>query len=1035
MGSSNSLASWYKEETFPVQRSSSPPSLADPHPQSPPPSSTSASELPTITTNSSTAYTAPAFTTTTFSTTTTATTSTDGDHPSRRHPPFSHRPFPLVTPTHKPSCLITPCPSSSRSTVLTLPTVIPTTTAGPDQYDWRPILLTPPPTVKRGDSSTLSYTSVQQGRDTPTLSKQKSPPKCTFDYPPKCNDAWPLSPTLSTKRARKHSHRNPSHASLRVAVKRIGEKLSSGTMASSSSSQVPLHSSVPSKDSQFDSHHLDSMEPTRSSVDTHRMLPPFKPRALTLDGIDRPNLPSMLGYHPTPHPIRHGHGHAHAHGSGHRHSRSMLGPIRASPSRSFSSFRNGPEYRSNPYFVSTPGRRYIDHTRSTPSLSPKPTREASYFDNCTAVNSSSSSTPWTPTSSVRSTSSGVYQHHHDVFASSHTPSRSSLATPPLHLDHSSPNGSLTRKSDSIELPALPGVPEAALPNNLSFHHHHHHQRHPACVHNNALGLYMDSAPFPPELLRLDLGHRAHQYQGGRGGSWIPRSEADGYFGPSALTRHSPIRSRPSYALTHSPAPMSDFSPQMPWPISGEDVLPKLSLGHRHGLDSNMSLPALLRPISIVPSQSLPFQRMAERADGDRLYKMPVLRSMSPFADMSSDSDDEEEEEEEGKDEQDQSKTPSSSLTTLSDSHGSAASGSKAEQKRVVLPEEGCTGEIFRKIKTQLPITLKQGSGSDAKEEHLFCKLDSTTHQCFSVVDGKWACYRRNYLKIDVVFYFEDASGQRRDNVAGDLILQTHPTSRHPIPFVIDHFAVHISAHILDLASKKLQRGRQGTIPLIQFGPARERGPREPVQPASLRPGGNITKDATANEHTSTRAGNIAAFRRVQIRSATMNNGQRGAAGQQFYALKMTLLAYPRDCTDGVEVASIVSEPITVRGRSKVHYAPPNGGGADDGQAATTEGKGKKAAVSRSRARSVSTAQSIRSETCSARSNSTLTSRRQHTSSASKRRSEYEQHRRSTRLLLAANNSGSNNREDAGDESEVEVASTTRNNVMHIQNVL
>ena len=89
--------------------------------------------------------------------------------------------------------------------------------------------------------------------------------------------------------------------------------------------------------------------------------------------------------------------------------------------------------------------------------------------------------------------------------------------------------------------------------------------------------------------------------------------------------------------------------------------------------------------------------------------------MSPFADMSSDSDDEEEEEEEEA-EQDQSKTASSSLTTLSDSPGSAASGSKAEQKRVVLPEEGCTGEIFRKIKTLLPITLKQGSGSDAKEE-------------------------------------------------------------------------------------------------------------------------------------------------------------------------------------------------------------------------------------------------------------------------------------------------------------------------------
>ncbi|KAJ1026705.1 hypothetical protein NDA16_002303 [Ustilago loliicola] len=118
--------------------------------------------------------------------------------------------------------------------------------------------------------------------------------------------------------------------------------------------------------------------------------------------------------------------------------------------------------------------------------------------------------------------------------------------------------------------------------------------------------------------------------------------------------------------------------------------------------------------------------------------------------------------------------------------------------------------------------------------------------------------RKNNLKIDVAFHFEDASGKRRDNVTGDLILQSSPNSRQPTPFIIDYFAVHISAHVLEPTSGKLQRGRQGTIPLIQFGPARERGAREPVQPATLRAGGNITKDATGNEQASARTGNIAA---------------------------------------------------------------------------------------------------------------------------------------------------------------------------------
>lgn len=176
----------------------------------------------------------------------------------------------------------------------------------------------------------------------------------------------------------------------------------------------------------------------------------------------------------------------------------------------------------------------------------------------------------------------------------------------------------------------------------------------------------------------------------------------------------------------------------------------------------------------------------------------------------------------------------------------------------------------------------------------------------------------------------------------------------------------------------------------------------------------------------------------------MNNGQRGAAGQQFYALKLTLLAYARGNSDGVEVANLVSEPITVRGRSKAHYAPLNGTGEEGGVRKEEKRKEVSApAGPRNRARSVPTVPSVRSSTSSIRSNSTSSRRRSHAGASHKKDSGYEQNRRSTRFLLAANNSGSNTIADADNESEADnedVCSSSndsgsRSKVMDIRSVL
>jgi hypothetical protein len=145
---------------------------------------------------------------------------------------------------------------------------------------------------------------------------------------------------------------------------------------------------------------------------------------------------------------------------------------------------------------------------------------------------------------------------------------------------------------------------------------------------------------------------------------------------------------------------------------------------------------------------------------------------------------------------------------------------------------------------------------------------------------------------------------------------------HGSSFKIHRFAVKITAHVVG-STGKLDPDVDSEVPLIQFGPARERGPREKVRAIPLRAGGDLRTSRAGNEQTLANHPTIAAFRRVQIRSATLNNGQRGKAGQQFYALKLGLLAYREGqvcgCDDGIEVASLLSRPITVRGRSKMHY--------------------------------------------------------------------------------------------------------------------
>nr|QGW08806.1 P53-like transcription factor [Ustilago esculenta] len=882
--------------------------------------------------------------------------------PSPQPSPFTADARRLSAQRRSSSSLLLPSPapalaSSRRSTPsgLTTPSHR-TETAG--LYNWSPILLTPPDSSlgrKRAPSR-----SGPPDSSAPYQSRSTAYPR--FYRSTLCTE----SPTLATRRAKTIHQLSSGLTSLCVAAGQASSDLRTPTMSSTRASQV-------SPRSQRDQRHALQASPRTGGSHPHpkNVLPPMKPRALTVDGAERPTLPPVLGYAP----------------------QTQVGPIRSS---SFSSLRHGADYRSNPYFHSTCARRSVVHTRATPSLSPQTSREASDAEVWSPCHA-----PWTPTSSVRSTSGSVY--HEDVVASSYTLSRTSVSTP-FHLD-SSPIGPprlFAQSPTKRENGGTPGVKTAAqLPSPHLF------------KSSNALGLYLEPAPFPSEMLHLDLGPTAHR-------GLTPR-EADILLLSGGIANVSKRQARVApHMLARSPMPMSDLSSQTPSPSSHSDEsLPKLSLGHRRVLDSQnldpgLPLPALHLhdPRRRAPA-SIVYRRPPSKNEvDDFLYKMPILRGMSPLDDMSSDSGGEDADE------------PPVGPSTLADSQSFPANEQQAKKeiKKADVLEEGSTGEIFVRSKAILPLSLAPKEGRSDACDKLYCKLDSTTHQCFSVVDGKWACYRRNYLKVDVSFHFEDAQGRRCDNVHGDLVCSPKDGS----PFIVERFAVHMTAHIVN-TDGRLQKGRQGLVPLIQFGPARERGPREAVQPVELRAGGSVTQDASANEQAATRSGNIAALRRVQIRSATMNNGQRGSAGQQFYALKLTLLAYPRQAvlspSAGTELASLVSHPITVRGRSKVHYGAPAATGKRQVNPQVAAGAAERKPSSSKRVCASSSGERAKRSNHAANGGASG------------------QHRRSTRLLLSTSCSlsGESNEtiEDADDEGDGDrLGSGTRDcKVMDIRSVL
>lgn len=224
-------------------------------------------------------------------------------------------------------------------------------------------------------------------------------------------------------------------------------------------------------------------------------------------------------------------------------------------------------------------------------------------------------------------------------------------------------------------------------------------------------------------------------------------------------------------------------------------------------------------------------------------------------------------------------------------------------------------------KTKIIHPILNGKGSEVRAE-LQAKIDKG----FFKADQDWTCYRRNYFSVAVHYTLQPPC----DPGSEPLFLRRTNASA---PERIQALAVCITARVNGEDEK--------IIELVQHTPKRDKGPTSapdkvkllPYVPASLaypEPTSNLSPSSQLSPeyegvYGPTREQNprLANFDRIQFKNATANNGKRRAA-QQYFHLVVELYAQmpsaPPSEGQWVKVASRMSAPMVVRGRSPGHYS-------------------------------------------------------------------------------------------------------------------
>ncbi|CAG8554987.1 11961_t:CDS:2 [Acaulospora morrowiae] len=186
--------------------------------------------------------------------------------------------------------------------------------------------------------------------------------------------------------------------------------------------------------------------------------------------------------------------------------------------------------------------------------------------------------------------------------------------------------------------------------------------------------------------------------------------------------------------------------------------------------------------------------------------------------------------------------------------------------------------------------------TDRTTSYKIC-INSKVDRGFFLADNDWTCYRRNYFQISSAFSVTCASHPLKEPDVQCLI----EANGQFLP--VTQFSLGISARVSNSDKK---------IDLVQHTPKRDKGPQMVPLPKPIRPGGNLNLSSVGSNS------NLVTFERIQFKTATANNGKRRAA-QQYYVIIIELYAQTESC-DNYLVATTVSAPLVVRGRSPGHYA-------------------------------------------------------------------------------------------------------------------
>ena len=224
---------------------------------------------------------------------------------------------------------------------------------------------------------------------------------------------------------------------------------------------------------------------------------------------------------------------------------------------------------------------------------------------------------------------------------------------------------------------------------------------------------------------------------------------------------------------------------------------------------------------------------------------------------------------------------------------------------------------------------KSGYGiTDANGGSVRVEINAKIDKGFFKADQDWTCYRRNYFSVQCSY-----------------TLQPYGTKSEPLhlmrpgmsPAQIRAFAVCITAKV---------DGEEGkTIELVQHTPKRDKGPMGRPEKIKLfpQPSGSFGTYTEAAGGISPRSGlsaeyenayaptspsqqqtqTSAMFDRIQFKNATANNGKRRAAQQYFHIVVELFAEIPNNQSSEaqwVKVASRISAPMVVRGRSPGHYS-------------------------------------------------------------------------------------------------------------------